>query len=178
MAFRFQGKNLVADAYGGGDVGTFCNFILDTTRGAEDTMHSLKIDYDFIKARKWTGCGAFSRKKRDLLYNGIEFYAKATKPITGVIYLQTSHPDDLKMVDSWSGISRVGTDWKKVRIPFSSFSASLAWKKSRAVKYGLKPGDEILRLNRIENITIGVESSLNPPGSKGSIWVDKVRFYK
>ncbi len=82
------------------------------------------------------------------------------------------------MVDSWIINYRIGTDWKKVRIPFSSFSTSLGWKKFRAFKYGLKPGDEILRLNRIESLSIGVESSNNPPGSKGSIWVDKVRFYK
>jgi hypothetical protein len=175
----FREKNLF-DAYGGGwDVGTFCNFILDTTQGAEDAMHSLKIDYDFIKAQDWTGCGAFSRKKRDLtLYNGIEFYAKATKPITGMVTLLISHPDDLKMADSWIINYRIGTDWKKVRIPFSSFSTSLGWKKFRAFKYGLKPGDEILRLNRIESLSIGVESSNNPPGSKGSMWVDRVRFYK
>jgi TolB-like protein len=159
--------------------GRSCNLNLDFNEGPEGTRNSLKIDYNFTKIKEWTSCMAQTRKKRDLaFYSGVEFYAKATRPITGRVNFLSSQPDNPNTMDSWIATFRAGTEWKKFRIPFSNLMIARGWIKGKAEKFGAKPGDQLFRPNRIEQVGVGVESSLNPLDAKGSLWVGKMRFYR
>ncbi|MEA3416634.1 MAG: hypothetical protein U9R02_10865 [Thermodesulfobacteriota bacterium] len=51
------------------------------------------------------------------------------------------------------------------------------WIKKRAAKYGAGYGDQILRLDRVELLSIGIAGWDNPP-VKGKIWIDNIRFYE
>jgi len=116
------------------------------------------------------------RENSEDIYAGIEFYIKATEKLAGSISFKGSHPDDIYKVDSWVGMFEIDTNWKKVRIPFEHLRIGGRWIKEGAVKEGFKPGDQVLRLDRIESVRIGVDSAFNPP-VKGTLWIDKVRFY-
>jgi hypothetical protein len=164
---------------GGSDLGRHCRFALEPSEGPEDIHSALKIDYDFAGIKNWTLCNASNHKRRDLsLYSGIEFYVKATRPVTGRINVSTSVPDEPNTIDAWVTSFRAGTEWKKLRIPFSNLMIARGWIKGRAEKFGAKPGDQVFRPNRIEHFAVQVESSLNLPDIKGSLWVGKMRFYR
>jgi hypothetical protein len=154
------------------------NVSLDTLQGAEGTKHSLKMTFDFSGKK---GDAVFAtmenRKKRDLsLFNGIEFFIKADQSLTGGFNLWTSMPDDPNRIDSWILQFAISTDWKRIRIPFDSLMVARRWIKTGAAQAGAKPGDQILRLDRVEAIRIGVDTELNPPVA-GEVWLDKIRFY-
>ena len=175
----FREAEMFGERGGGSDLGHYCKFVLDPIQGPEDTHSSLKIDYDFTGIKSWTLCNASNHKRRDLsLYSGIEFYAKATRPLTGRLNIATSLPDDPDRIDSWIASFRAGTEWKKLRISFSNLTVARGWVKGRAAKFGAKPGDQVFRPNRIERFAVQVESSLNLPDIKGSLWVGKMRFYR
>jgi hypothetical protein len=175
----FREAEMFGEGGGGSDLGRYCKFVLDPSQGPEDTHSSLKIDYDFTGIKSWTLCNASNHKRRDLsLYSGIEFYAKATRPLTGRINIATSLPDDPERIDSWIASFRAGAEWKKFRISFSNLTIGRGWVKGRAAKFGVKPGDQIFRPNRIDRVAVQVESSLNLPDIKGSLWVGKMRFYR
>ena len=175
----FREAEIFGGGGGGSELGRFCKFGLDPSQGPEDTHSALKIDYDFTDIKSWTLCNASNHKRRDLsLYSGIEFYAKATRPVTGRVNIATSLPDDPDKIDSWIASFRAGTEWKRVRISFSNLSIARGWIKGRAAKLGQKPGDQIFRSNRIERVAVQLESSLNLPDIKGALWVGKMRFYR
>jgi hypothetical protein len=175
----FREAEMFGKGRGGSDLGHHCKFALDPSQGPEDTHSALKIDYDFAGITNWTLCNASNHKRRDLsLYSGIEFYVKATRPVTGRINVSTSVPDEPNRIDSWITSFRAGTEWKKIRISFSNLTIARGWIKGRAEKFGAKPGDQVFRPNRIEQFGVQVESSLNLPDIKGSLWVGKMRFYR
>jgi hypothetical protein len=155
------------------------NVALDTLQGAEETKHSLKMAFNFSGDMSVALFAAIAnQKKRDLsLFNGIEFYIKADQPLTGSYAFWTSMPDDPNKIDSWVSRFDISTVWKRVRIPFQSLTIARRWIKRGAEQAGAKPGDQILRLDRVESTRIGVDSGLNPP-VKGTVWLDKVRFYR
>jgi hypothetical protein len=164
---------------GGSDLGRFCKFTLDTDQGPEGRRNSLRVDYDFTQSMDWTMCQVINRKKRDLSwYSGIEFYVKATRPTTGGVYFISSLPNDPNSQDSWIAQFRAGTDWKRVKIPFSQLGISSGWIKGRAAKFGHKVGDQIFRPNRIEQFGFYVDTSTNWKMAPGSLWVGKMRFYR
>jgi curli biogenesis system outer membrane secretion channel CsgG len=155
------------------------NVALDTLQGAEGTKHSLKMAFDFSGEMSAPVFATMAnQRKRDLsLFSGIEFFIKADQPLTGLCSFWTSMPDDPNRMDSWVSRFDISTDWKRVRIPFESLTIARRWIKRGAEQAGAKPGDQILRLDRVESTRIGVDSALNPP-IKGTIWLDKVRFYR
>lgn len=158
-------------------IGKF-NVSLDTLQGAEGTKHSLNMTFDFsVKKEGLLFTTMENRKKRDLsLFRGIEFFIKADQSLTGAFSMWTSMPDDPNRIDGWTSQFNISTDWKRIRMPFDSLTVGRRWIKESAEKFGAKPGDQILRLDRVEAIRIGVDSGFNPPVA-GKVWLDKVRFY-
>jgi len=155
------------------------NVSLDTLRGAEGTKHSLEMSFDFsvIKMGDKVFATMENRKKRDLsLFSGMEFFIKADQSLTGAFGLWTSMSDDPNRIDAWNSQFNISTDWKRIRIPFDSLTVVRRWIKEGAAKFGAKPGDQILRLDRVEAIRIGVDTGFNPPVA-GKVWLDKIRFY-
>jgi hypothetical protein len=149
---------------------------LDSGQGAEDSSRSLRIDFDFSSDKDFFAF-ANNYKKRDLtLYNGIEFFVKGTGKFNGQFYILTSHPDDPNRIDQWTAMMVVDTTWKKIRIPFNKMFISRGWIKKGAQKTGAVPGDQVMRLNRVEGIQFGIGSNKNDAVS-GSIWIDKIRLY-
>ena len=151
---------------------------IDTTQGAENSRHSLRIDFDLIKADQRMFAHAQNRKKRDLsLFNGIEFYIKADMPVTGHLVILTSERENPNIIDAWVGNFEIGASWKLIRIPFEQLTVGRGWIKEGAERYGAKPGKQILDISRVESISVGIHSFNNPP-VKGTMWIDKVRFYR
>ncbi|MDO9527841.1 MAG: FlgO family outer membrane protein [Syntrophales bacterium] len=151
---------------------------LATTGGAEGSRHSLELQFNFKERSDRVFARAENRRKRDLyLYSGVEFYVKSTRLLTGQILIVTSSPDNPNIMDAWAGNFDTDTRWKKVRIPFDSLTIGRGWIKKGAEKYGAKYGDQILRLDRVEILSIGLPSLNNPP-VKGRMWIDKIRFYQ
>ncbi|MGA3209294.1 MAG: FlgO family outer membrane protein [Syntrophales bacterium] len=149
---------------------------LDSTQGAEDSHKSLRIDFDFSGEQDFYAM-ASNRKKRDLtLYNGAEFFVKGTETLNGQFYILTSHPDNPNKIDQWTGIITIDKNWKKIRIPFDQLIISRGWIKGGAQKLGAIPGDQVMRLNRLEGIQFGIGSDKNE-GLSGSMWIDKIRLY-
>jgi hypothetical protein len=151
---------------------------LDPAQGAEDSHQSLRIDFDFSGPMDLDFYAtAGNQKKRDLaLYSGAEFYVKGTDALVGQFYIMTSHPDDPNKIDMWTGVFNVDTAWKKVRVPFAQMGVARGWIKQGAKKRGATPGDQVMRLNRIEGVQFGLGSERNE-GVSGSLWIDKVHFY-
>ncbi|MBC8200244.1 MAG: hypothetical protein ISS67_04810 [Desulfobacterales bacterium] len=151
---------------------------LDTIEGAEDSGQSVKINFNFKTNRGRIFAKLGSRKKRDLyFYSGIEFYVKSTTSLTGKLSILTSNPDDPNIMDAWTGNFETDREWKKKRIPFESLMVARGWIKKGAAKYGARYGDQILRLDRVEGLSIGVANWNNPP-VKGKIWIDNICFYE
>jgi hypothetical protein len=149
---------------------------LDALQGAGESQHALLIAFDFSGERDFFAM-ASNRKKRDLtLYNGAEFYVKGTDNLAGQFYLLTSHPDNPNKMDQWTGFFTVDKTWKKIRIPFNEMIVSSGWIKGGSQRMGAVPGDQIMRLNRVEGVQFGLGSGRNE-GVSGTLWIDKIRFY-
>jgi TolB-like protein len=147
---------------------------LDRNVGAEDAKGSLKIDCDFPPGVERNFARVRNNQGRDLsFYRGIEFYIKATRPLFGTFNLFTSQPDDRFKVDHWVGQFEIGTEWKKIVLPFDKLILGTDWKESARQKMG----DHIFRPHRVEAILIGGWNIRNEPG-KGTVWIDKIRSYK
>ena len=116
-------------------------------------------------------------KKRDVsLFKGIEFYVKSTEPIFGYINIDISDRDDPKVRNRWVSHYEIEKDWKKVKIPFEQLHVVMS---QYIVKEGYKQGQQILDLSKMENIHWGTTSLLvRGKNEKGSMWIDKVRFYR
>jgi len=149
----------------------------DHKEGADGSKQSADIDFRFTEDMQQTVAAIENRKKRDLsLYGGVEFYVKATEKLYGQFDIITSNPEDLNMQDRWGGFFDIGTTWKKVRIPFDTLVVLRGWIREGARRHGSKPGDQVIRLDRVEGIRIGIDSKKNP-ATTGKLWIDKVRFY-
>lgn len=162
---------------------------LDTSQGAGGSNYCMKIEFDFTeKTVSLNGMKNNRRdkpifaqlqngKKRDvLLYTGVEFMIKADQPLTGKFNMLTSVSEDPNRMDAWVADFDIGSEWKMIRIPFDSMNIGRRWIKRGAAKMGARPGDQILRLDRVESVIIGVDSGFNPP-VKGTVWIDNVSFY-
>lgn len=151
---------------------------MDVSQGAEDSKHSLKVDFDFTRAVRNVFAGAVNKKKRDLsLFSGIEFYVKADIPLTGHLDLLISDRDNPNIIDNWAADFEIDTMWKVIRIPLEHLTIGRGWIKKGAERYGAEPGKQILNISRVERMRIGAPSNHNPP-VKGTMWIDKIRFYR
>ena len=108
--------------------------------------------------------------KRDLsLYKGISFHIKADKPLTVMFILFDSQNGSAKDEQWFISIS-AKESWQQIDVPF----ASLTLNRRRAKKAGT---DEILELRLVESLAWSVNEKFVRPGTKGTVWLDEVRFY-
>ena len=151
---------------------------IDRKEGSDASKRSIRIDYQLVRGQTPGWARIDNRKKRDLsLYDGIEFYARATDNFHAQVMLMTSMPDDPNRIDAWHGFFEVDQTWGKIRIPFAKMMVARGWiKTGAAAMYGAKPGDQVMRLERVEGFQIGVHQAQNAD-AKGSLWIDKIRFY-
>lgn len=151
---------------------------LDEKVRSTGSEKSLRVDFTFPEGSGDILANVVSRRKRDFSgFAGIEFNVKGTRPLAFFLFLNTSNPSSPKMVDRFYASFKAGTDWQAVRIPFASLAVAPGWVGGLAARHGLTPGDQVLRLDRVEELRIGVAPKANPPG-QGSFWVDQIRFYK
>jgi len=163
--------------------GGFYRVSWDHNTGVNDSKGSLKIDFDYPSglSRVEGYAGIMNLEKRDLSsYKGIEFYIKATRPLTVIFSMRTSLPNEPIKQDCWMGYFQIETGWIKVEIPFKKLMISQSWVGWRAQSHGFKLGDQIFRPNHTEAIEIFILAGENPPvngRAAGSIWVAKIRSY-
>jgi hypothetical protein len=158
--------------------GEYARIGIDRQSGAENSGKSLRIDFKFTDNDESFFANAENSKKRNLtLYNGVEFYVKGSDNLYGQVNLMTSTPEDPNKIDKWVGFFEVSPNWEKLRVPFDKMVLARRWIKQGAAKYGASPGDQIMRLNRVEGIEFGIDSPKNPT-TEGTIWVDRIRFYR
>jgi len=156
----------------------YFNSTQDSATGAEGSKKSLRIDFNLIDGQMPRMARIENRKKRDLsLYDGIEFYAKGTDRFHGYAVIFTSQPDDPNKIDAWTGFFQIPGDWGKVRVPFDKMTVGRQWIREGSSFYGAKPGDQVMRLDRVEFFQIGIDQKMNGGDVLGTIWVDKIRFY-
>jgi hypothetical protein len=158
--------------------GEFARIGIDRQSGAENSKKSLRIDFKFTDNDEPFFANAENSKKRNLtLYNGIEFYVKGSDNLYGQVDLLTSAPEDPNKIDKWVGFFEVGPNWEKLRVPFDKMVLARRWIKQGAAKYGATPGDQIMRLNRVEGVEFGIDSLKNPT-TEGTLWIDRIRFFR
>lgn len=153
---------------------------IDRQSGTADSKKSLRIDFKFTDVDEDSPfyASAENSKKRNLsLYNGIEFYVRGSEKLYGQLNMLTSVPEDINKIDNWVGFFEIGTKWEKCRIPFDKMVPARRWIKQGAAKYGATPGDQIMRLHRVEAIRMGVDNQKNP-ATEGSVWIGNIRFYR
>ncbi len=150
---------------------------IDRGAGATDSKKSMKIEFDFRGDRRMYA-QAENRRKRDLsLYNGIEFYARASEKIVGQVHILCSLPDDVNRIDNWTAYFEADTKWEKIRIPFDQLVVARGWIRRGSERYGARPGDQVLRLFRVESFMVGIDSNKNPD-TRAAVWIDGINFYR
>jgi len=150
---------------------------VDKSAGAEGSKRSIRLDFKLLEGEEPVNASVENRKKRDLsLFDGVEFYARASDSFHAYVSILTSQPEDPNKMDMWTGMFQVDKEWEKVRIPFNTLVVGRRWIRKGAQRYGAKLGDQVIRLNRVESFFIGLNVMMNSDAS-GTLWVDKVRFY-
>ncbi|MGV8058548.1 MAG: CsgG/HfaB family protein [Smithellaceae bacterium] len=158
--------------------GDHARISIDRQSGTDDSKKSLRIDFKFTDAEEPFFASAENSKKRNLtLYNGIEFYIRGSEKLSGQVGLLTSSQEDANKIDKWFGSVEIDTKWEKCRIPFDKMILARRWIKQGAARYGASPGDQIMRLHRIEAVEFGIDSQKNPT-TEGTVWIDNIRFYR
>jgi TolB-like protein len=156
----------------------FYETALDTNTGAEGSKQSLRIKFKFTGDTPGTYAIANNKRKRNIsLFSGIEFYAKGTRNLYGTFRSSTSLPDDPNTMDRWVSFFDISTEWQKIRIPFDSLTIGRGWIKRGAESMGAKAGDQVIRLNRIEELRFDIDSDRNE-ATEGTVWIDKISFYR
>jgi TolB-like protein len=151
---------------------------VDRAAGAEGSKRSMRIDFHLKAGEQPQMARLENRKKRDLaLYDGIEFYARGTERLRVIVMILTSQPDNPNTMDGWMGVVTADKVWDKYRIPFDKMSIARGWITEGSARFGAKPGDQVMRLNRVEAVWIGVQQQMNSSEITGSLWLDKINFY-
>jgi hypothetical protein len=153
-----------------------CFISVDRKTGAEGSKSALRMDYDFQRVKDYF-CHCRNEKKRDLsLYKGVEFYIKGTEPIIGTIDVDISDRDDPNRRDRWQARFEIDNNWKVIRVAFTDLHViQKKWIQSA----GYAPGKQIMDLTQIEAVDfVTSDRYLMKPEKKGSLWIDKIRFYK
>ena len=152
---------------------------IDDKTGAENSNKSLRMDYTFDLNKKERSCpGMRNNKKRDLsLFSGIEFCVKGTHPITGYINIDISDRDDPAVRNRWFARYEFTDSWQLIRIPFDQFSYTRS--EGLIKREGYKPGKQVLDMTHVEAFIFGTcNDMVSEETKKGSIWIDKIRFYR
>ncbi len=156
----------------------FFTIALDKTQGADNSHGSAKIEFNApANMERQFLIGLTNMKKRDLsLFTGVEFWVKASEELNGQFVVDCSQPDSSVKRMRWTGFFPIGTSWNKVRIPFEQLVVARKWVKQGAARQGFIPGDEVLRLHRVEGFHISIDTEKNPD-SQGAFWIDQIKFY-
>ena len=158
--------------------GDYSRISIDRQSGTDGSKKSLRIDFKFTEAEDNFLASAENSKKRNLtLYNGVEFSVRGSEKLSGQFGLLTSSQEDANKIDKWFGSVEIDTTWVKYRIPFDKMVLARRWIKQGAAKYGAAPGDQIMRLHRVEAVEFGIANQ-NNPATEGTIWIDSIRFYR
>ncbi|MEN6319097.1 MAG: CsgG/HfaB family protein [Syntrophaceae bacterium] len=151
---------------------------IDRSTGAQGSKRSLRIDFSLIAGKRPIWARIENRKKRDLsLYDGIEFYVKSTEKMYASVTVMTSHPDNPNKIDLWVGGFETDKNWEKIKVPFKSMTVARGWIQGGAKSYGAELGDQVMRLHKVEAFEVGVDVRRNSD-IKGTLWVDKINFYR
>lgn len=151
---------------------------IDRSAGVENSKKSLRLDFNLMAGQKPMYAQIENRKKRDLsLYDGIEFYVRSTERLYASMGIKTSHPDDPNKIDMWIGNFEPDKTWEKIRIPFNKMVIARGWIARGAKMAGAAPGDQVMRLHRVEGFEIGVDVRRNSD-IKGTLWIDRISFYR
>lgn len=151
---------------------------VDRRSGADDSKNSLRMDFKFTDSDQPFFAFVENSKKRNLtLYTGVEFSVRGSEKLYGQINLLTSSPENANKIDNWFGSFEIDNQWRKCRVPFDKMVLARQWIKQGAAKYGALPGDQVMRLHRVEAVEIGLFSPSNPT-TEGTIWIDNIRFYR
>jgi hypothetical protein len=157
----------------GNEKGSF-KVSVDRSAGAPGSGSSLRLDVP--AALQDTFANGSTSAKRDLSqYKGVEMYVKGSEAMEGMFQLLTSMPGEPNRIDNFMAGFRFTTEWTKVRIPFASLVVNRKWVKKGAENFGVQPGDQLLRLDRVELVRIGLRGGFGPAGT---VWIDNVSFYK
>lgn len=160
------------------NTGEYVRTTLDRNAGVDNSKQSLRIDFSFDENNEPFFAHIQNNKRRNLaLFSGVEFSVKGTEDLYGYVSIATSSPDNPNKIDKWAGLFEIRKEWEKIRIPFDRMVLARHWIKQGAVRFGAVPGDQILRLNRVEHVEFGVDNMRNPP-TKGSVWIDGIYFYR
>jgi len=156
----------------------FFTLALDKTQGANNSRGSAKIEFNTpAEMRRSFMIGLRDMKKRDLsFFTGVEFWIKATEELNAQFMIECSQPDDSSKRMRWTSFFPISTSWTKITIPFDKLVVARRWVRQGAAQQGFIPGDQVLRLHRVEDFYIGINTQQNPD-SKGAFWVDDIRFY-
>jgi hypothetical protein len=150
----------------------------DRSGGAENSAVSMRVDFDFTHGELDYFANASTYSKRDLSqFKGVELYVKGTEGINAYANLLSSQSDDPNKINNWVANFEITPEWRKIRIPFDSFVIGRSWIKGGAEKFGARTGDQLLRLNRIEAVRIGLKGKHIAP-RKGTFWIDRISFYR
>lgn len=151
---------------------------IDRSTGASGSASSLRVDFDFTHGSTMFFANASTKIKRDLSqFKGVELYVKGSANMTNYFSLLSSQTRDANRINNWVAPFEMTTNWKKITIPFESLVLGRDWIKEGAKTYGANPGDQQLRLNRVEAVRFGLKGK-NLPVSKGTFWIDKISFYR
>lgn len=108
---------------------------------------------------------------RDLsAYTGIRFHIKADNVMTVSFVLLDSEKDSVEM-EEWFVDFTVNEEWEEARIPFNGLKIA----RRKAIS---RETNQKLELENTERLTWLVNERIVPLGSKGTIWLDEVAFYK
>ncbi|MGE4263612.1 MAG: hypothetical protein AB7E46_03955 [Desulfovibrio sp.] len=107
----------------------------------------------------------------------VEFRIKASAPVAGILVITSSNTQDRASRDRVFGSFVIGTQWKTLRLPYGALAQLPGWAEESR-RLGLRPGDNVLRPDSVEDLCIGVEAQRLPPGEPISLWIDSLRFVR
>jgi len=125
--------------------------------------------------------GLASATRRDLYKTrAVEFRIRASAPVAGILVLTTSNTQDRAARDRSFGSFVIGTQWKLLRLPYGALAPLPGW-AAQAARQGLRPGDNVLRPDSVEDLCIGLEAGRWPAGNADqgvTLWIDALRFVR
>jgi len=125
--------------------------------------------------------GLASAERLDLYKTrAVEFRIKASAPVAGILVITSSNTQDRASRDRVFGSFVVGADWKTLRLPYGALAQLPGWAEESR-RLGLRPGDQVLRPDSVEELCIGVEADRLPadgPGAPVTLWIDSLRFVR